>query len=75
MQVKAQLKSYEALDLQITLTAPVEDWRAAAKQLQLLTRDGHIAWPLSGLTSCIDQMLLNLDKTHFDVLTRTVPAA
>lgn len=69
MHVKAKLNSYEKLAFSVTLTAPVEDWRAAMKQLEESTRSG-VAWPLSGLATCINQMLSDLDKTHADVLIR-----
>lgn len=71
MQVKAQLKSYEKVAFSLTLTAPVEDWRAAMKQLEEKVKEnGHVAWPLSGLYASIEKMLGDLDKTHWDVLRR-----
>lgn len=70
MNVKAQLKSYEKLDFSVTLTAPVEDWRAARKQLEKIKDNGWMAWPLSGFVDCIDKMLADLDKTHCDILIK-----
>lgn len=69
MQTKAQLKSYETLEFAITLTAPVEDWRAMLKRLEGLKDSGHYAWPVGGFVGCIRSMLENLDKTHSDVIT------
>ena len=68
MYVKAQLEQYEKIVFSITLRAPVEDWRAALRQLVALRRDGNIAWPLGGFVDCIERMLADLDKTHADVL-------
>lgn len=68
MDTKAKLQSYEGVKFSITTTAPVEDWRAASKQLARLKESGWVAWPLSGFIGCIDKMLSDLDKTHFDVL-------
>ena len=70
MNIKAQLTSYENVPFTITLTAPVEDWRAAMKQLTKLKEHGYYTWPLSGFVSSIDKMLSDLDKTHFDVLVK-----
>ena len=70
MQVKAQLKSYESVEFSITLTAPVEDWRAALRQCEGLKNGGWTAWPLSGFVGGIEKMLANLDKTHADVLDK-----
>jgi hypothetical protein len=74
MQVKAKLQSYEALELTITLTAPVEDWRAMLRQfdkLRVSSPYSAVAWPASGFVSCIEQMLTDLDQTHADVLVHT----
>ena len=70
MNVKAQLKSYEALEFSLTLTAPVEDWRSALKQLTKLKEHGYFPWPLGGFVDSIEKMLIALDKTHFDTLAR-----
>jgi len=64
MHSKAKLPSYEQLELSITTTASVEDWRALLKQLQALKDGDWYAWPVSGLISCIEQLLSDLDKTH-----------
>jgi hypothetical protein len=69
MHVKAELNSYEKLPFTITLTAPVEDWRSALKQLEILKNaSGYVGYPLSGLSDCVRKMLEDLDKTHADVL-------
>lgn len=73
MHVKAQLQSYEKLAFSITLTAPVEDWRGARKQLERMRTSGYIEWPLSKLVDAIDKMLLDLDKTHYAAITREAP--
>ena len=70
MNVKAKLNSYESVEFSITLTAPVEDWRAALKQLEKLKQYGYYTWPMGGFVDCIQKMLNDLDKTHFDVLIR-----
>lgn len=65
MKAKAQLKSYEELEFAITLTGTVSDWRALKRQLDKLNDKAlFYAWPLSGLTSAVDSVLVQLDKTH-----------
>ena len=70
MQTKAQLQSYENLEFEITLTAPVDDWRAMLKRLEGLKEGGGYVWPVSGFVGCIRSMLDNLDKTHADVVRK-----
>lgn len=70
MKIQAQLDSYEKVPFAITVSAPVEDWRAALKQLEKLKESGCVAWPLSGFVDCIEKMLSDLDKTHWDVMVK-----
>lgn len=70
MDTKAKLQSYEAVKFSITITAPVEDWRSALKQLGKLKEGAWVAWPLCGFVGCIDKMLSDLDRTHADVLVK-----
>jgi hypothetical protein len=72
MDVRAKLSSYEKQDFSITLRAPVEDWRAALRQLDIIKAHGSgwVAWPLGGFVSAIEKMVSDLDRTHFDVLEK-----
>lgn len=70
MHTKAQLKSYEDLEFAITITAPVEDWRAMLKRLEGLKDGGSYAWPVGGFVGCIRSMVENLDKTHADSIRK-----
>ncbi len=76
MHAKASLSSYEKVSFSITLSASVEDWRAALKQLQGLKGScGYISWPLSGFDDAIRKVLGDLDKTHVALLTQEDRAA
>lgn len=65
MNVKASLQSYEEVEFSITMTAPVEDWRALVRQIEKLNGSSRLcAWPLSGVLNCIQSTLSDLDRTH-----------
>lgn len=70
MHTRAKLSSYEKLTFSITTMAPVEDWRAALKQLEGIKSGGYYGWPLSGFVGCIQKMLEDLDKTHADAVLK-----
>lgn len=71
MDVKARLGNYDKIQFSITLTAPVEDWRAMLRQLESLkSTAGYYAWPAGGFIECVQKMLADLDKTHAAVLIR-----
>jgi hypothetical protein len=73
MRVKSSLSSYENVEFTITLTAPVEDWRALLRLVEKLnTAAGNYtyAWPLGGLIGAVRSMLENLDKTHADAICK-----
>ena len=70
MKAKAQLTGYEGIEFSITLTAPVEDWRAVLRQLDKTTEGGWIAWPLSGFANAVRETLKNLDKTHYAAIEK-----
>ncbi len=70
MDVRAELQSYEQVKFSITLSAPVEDWRAMLKRLEGLKDGYHYAWPVGGFVGCIQSVLDNLDKTHVDVVRK-----
>jgi hypothetical protein len=72
MHVKAQLKSYEKLPFSITISAPVEDWRALLRELERMKGDAvYYVWPVGGIVGSVRSMLDNLDKTHSDAVLKS----